>query len=188
MKFLIILFVLMLINLPLMAYNDNHYNSGTVTKSESATQVTYKWTLTVPALGDSIGSWHSPALFIADCNSADGVVYAVGTAGSGTEDHNIIYHFSLDNARDTWATTTPHTLDQLGGTAVLDTIGYEQGANDMKFSLTRWLVVEYDGQAGNESNRAFTFVIAMTKDLTLTDSAANFTLLSRTATDNGTNP
>jgi len=164
------------------------YNVGTLTKSETATQVTYRWDLTVPALGDSAGSWHSPPMLIADCNSADGYTYAVGTAGAGTEDVNLIYHLSLDNARNYWTTVTPADYDALGGTAVVDTIGYEEAADSAIFSVAQWLVVEYDGQASNESNRAFVFVVALTKDLTLTDNAANYTRLARIATGNGTNP
>jgi len=165
------------------------FNVGTLTKSETATQVTYRWDLTVPALGDSAGSWHSPPMFIADCNSVDGYCYAVGTAGAGTEDVNLLYHFSYDNSRNLWfGAVTPHNFDALGGTAVHDTVGIESTANVGAFHNGIWWVVEYDGQATNESNRAFVFVATFTKDLTLTDNAANFTRLARIATGNGTNP
>ena len=191
MRFLICLLLLaiLLFASPVFSYNDQHYNAGTLTKSETATQVTYKWTLTIPALGDTIGDWHSRPMFIADCNAVDGYVYGVGTAGAGTEDHNLLYHFSYDNSRNYWfGAVTPHNFDALGGTAVHDTIGIESTANVGAFHNGIWFVLEYSGQASNESNRAFTFVATFTKDLTLTDNAASPRKLARTATGSGTNP
>ena len=166
----------------------DHYNAGTITTYESHTSVTYVWALTVPAGGDSIGSWHSRPMYIADCNAVDGYAYAIGTAGAGTEDVNILYHFSYDNRTTWYGAVTPADLDAVGGTAKHDTIGINSGVNTHAFHNGRWLVVEYDGQTGNESNRAFKYVVTMTKDLEVSDSSGGYIELGRYATKNNTNP
>ena len=180
----LVVFALALIG-PVMAAD--HYNAGTIAVYESNTQITYVWTFTCPLDGDSTGSWHSRPMYIADCNAVDGYVYSNGTAGTGTEDANIIYHFSPDD-RTTWWSTTPADLDAQGGVAKTDTIGINSGTNDIYFHASRWLVVEYDGQTGNESNRLYTYVVTMTKDLTMSDNAGGYVKMGRYATGNSTNP
>ena len=166
----------------------DHYNQGVITPYDSYTSVVYVWKMTVPAAGDSIGSWHSQPMWIGDCNDVDGYCYAVGEGTAGTEDINLIYHFSYDN-RTTWFTAvTPHNYDALGSTAVHDTMGIESTANVGAFHNGRWLVVEYDGQATNESNRLFTYVVTMTKDATITDNAGGYVKLGRYANKSETNP
>jgi len=186
-KFIFALIVLALVFLgPVQAAD--HFNAGTIAVYESHTSITYVWTLTVPALGDSAGSWHSRPMYIADCNAVDGYYVAFGTAGAGTEDHNILLHYSYDN-RTTWFTAiTKHNMDALGATAVHDTLGIESTANVGAFHNGRWLVAEYDGQASNESNRLFTFVATMTKDLEVPNSSGGYIKLGRYATKNETNP
>jgi opacity protein-like surface antigen len=166
----------------------DHYNAGTIVIYESHTSIVYKWTMTVPAGGDSTGSWHSRPMFIADGNAVDGYVMAVGTGTAGTEDANILYHFGYDNRTTWYSAVTPADLDAVGATALHDTIGINSGTNTHEFHNGRWLVVEYDGQTGNESNRLFTFVMHLTKDATVTDNAGGYVKLGRYATKSETNP
>jgi hypothetical protein len=183
--FALVISVLVLVG---QAFSADHYNAGTITIYESHTSITYVWKMTVPDGGDSTGSWHSRPMYIADCNDVDGYVYAIGTGTAGTEDANVIYHFSYDNRTTWYGAVTPADLDAVGATAKYDTIGVNSGVNTHEFHNGRWLVVEYDGQTSNESNRLFTFVMTLTKDLTVSDNAGGYVELGKYATKNETNP
>ena len=185
MILLLVVFALALIS-PVMAAD--HYNAGSIAKYESHTSLTYVWTFTSPLNGDSIGSWHSRPMLIADCNVADAYTYAAGTAGAGTEDVNILYHMSYDNRTNWFGAVTPAGFDALGATAVHDTIGTELGSTTIAWHQGRWLVVEYDGQATNVSNRLFTFVLTATKDNVISDNAGGYVRIAKYATKNNTNP
>ena len=60
--------------------------------------------------------------------------------------------------------------------------------NTIAFHNGRWFVVEYAGQATNESNRLFTYIVTFTKDLEVADNAGGYVKLGRYATKNETNP
>ena len=185
MILLLVVFALALIS-PVAAAD--HYNAGSIAKYESHTSLTYVWKVTVPALGDSAGSWHSRPMLIADCNDVDGYTSAFGTAGAGTEDVNILYHMSYDNRTNWFGVVTPAGYDSVGATVIHDTIGTELGANTIAFHNGGWLVVEYDGQASNPSNRLFTFIVTMTKDLEIADNAGGYVRIAKYATKSNTNP
>lgn len=143
------------------AANTDRYYQGTVTPVDIGyTQVGYQWSVTIGA--DSSDQLHSDAMFIGDCNSADGMVVAIVSAVS---DVNVFYHYSIDGV--TWFTTvTVSGLDATSSTAKQDTIGYQAGANDIAFSAANWLIVEIDGgSTACNSAEVVTITFAFTKDL-----------------------
>ena len=139
----------------------DNYNQPTTTIQESFSYVHYKFQTS--AMGDSTGSYHCQPIFIGDCNDADGRVSVDMYNGTGTEDANILYHFSDDLA--TWESTTPADLDNCTTTAKFDTIGIEEGTDDPKFHTHKWMVIEVDGQSGNPSDTYLWINLHLTKDI-----------------------
>jgi len=139
----------------------DNYNQPTVTIQEGVSYVHYKFQ--TAAMADSTGSYHSPPLFIGDCNDVDGRVSVDMYNGTGTEDANIIYHFSQDLA--TWESTTPADLDNCTTTAKYDTIGINSGTDDLKFHVNKWMIIEVDGQTGNPSDTYLWINLHLKKDV-----------------------
>jgi hypothetical protein len=107
-------------------------------------------------------SYHSRPIFIGDCNDNDGRIVAIQYNGTGTEDTNIILHFSSDLAN--WESTTPDGLDACTITLKADTLGYETGADDPKFHTHNWMIIEADGQTGNPNDTYITVIVTFKKD------------------------
>jgi len=131
---------------------------------EDYTTVVYKFVVYFD--GSDTENYHTPPLYIGDCNAVDGYTYGIMDAAG---DVNIIYHFSADD-RNNWETTTPAGHDAQSNTAKTDTIGIEAGTNDIKFHNARWLVIEADGQASNDGD-VLTFIVKLTKDLSILNDA-----------------
>lgn len=148
---------------------------------ETATTVTYVFKATWI---DSSDHLHSKPFFIADMNAVDGYCRAITNAAS---DVNPVYHFSYDN-KNTWTTTTPHTLDALSSTAVGDTIGIELAVNDITgFHTGVWMVVEFqDGSTALNDDEYCIWTAVFTKDGTYLQGSIE--LIAEFATGSYTNP
>ena len=157
-KLIAILFLILFTN---FLWAGDNYFQGTVTIYEGYSYVAYKW-VTPAVMTDSTGSYHSPPLYIGDCNDEDGYVSADASDGLVTEDKKFYYHFSSDLA--TWTTVTVADLDQLITTQINDTIGIEIGVNNIPFHNSLWLVIECDGQTGNPDDSYAWIVLHLKKD------------------------
>ena len=131
MKKLIFVFILAFA-VGLFAADTDRYYQGTVTKTETATTVEYKWVVTIGA--DSSDQLHSPPLRIVDSNNA-GFIRAVVSAAS---DVNVYYHYGYGN---NWiATVTATNLDATSSTAKYDPL-----TTAYSFRCAEWVVLEIDG-------------------------------------------
>ena len=174
--------ILAFVAIPAMAANTDVYNVGTVINLKSdklssyanacayldeGDYVVYVFKSTI--VSDSSNQRHSKPFYIGKCNSVDAYARGITSAASNI---NVIYHFSYDN-RNTWTIVTPATFDALSSTAVGDTIGYEDGAQEAAgFHTGIWLVVEFDG-GGTEVNigEAVTWTGVFQKDGTYVQGA-----------------
>jgi hypothetical protein len=163
-KLLTSLFVALLI--VTSAFSADVYNAGTVTKQESATQVTYTWVVTFnDVTTDSTDNVHSPAIFIADCNDVDGVWFS--KSANSAVDADGFLHFSSDNSNWVIGTTDADLNDAFNTTTgETDTVGIAEGANQLFFHQSHQMVIELDGQNTNdlENEYEITVIVSFTKD------------------------
>jgi len=142
------------------------YNAGTVTKYESATQVTYKWVVTFnDVTSDSTDNVHSPSLFIADLNDVDGV-WLSKSENAGVDADGFL-HFSSDNTNWVVGTTDADLNDAFNTTTgETDTVGIAEGDNQLFFHQGAQMVIELDGQNTNdlENEYEITVIVSFTKD------------------------
>lgn len=166
MKFLSKLSVLVILLIGLMAvqsFGATDLFNNDVTIDETFSTVVVKYTFT---FADSSDKYHSKPFFIADCNDADGYIWAVQSA---VGDANVVFHFSptdnIANETGIWSTSTPADLDALSNTAKFDTIGVEQNADIIQYHNARWMVVEVlGGSATNADGNVVTIYMMFTKD------------------------
>lgn len=130
MKKFIVLLLLMAI--PLFAANTDRFYQGTVTVTETASKVVYKWVVTIV---DSSDQYHSPPLFIGDCNysmKASAIV-------SAASDINVYYNFGT--GKIWWARVTASNLDTVSSSYKYDT----QTVSLYSMSRANYVVLEIDG-------------------------------------------
>lgn len=159
-----IFIVLLLFAVVSFGANTDRFYQGTVTENTVGfTQPGYTWVVTL--VQDSTDQLHSPAIFIGDMNSTDGYVTAITSAAS---DINVIYHCSADGV--TWYTAvTPADFDALSNSTVQDTIGIEEGTDDIAFHIANWLIIEVDGGSSAANlGETVTLTLAFNIDFTLT--------------------
>ncbi len=155
MKYLFVFITIILFVISVSAQNTDVYNVGRVidlnyTALSVADDVcayyvkgnqvfyTFKTTQGTDNGSDQV---HSKPFYIGDCNKADG--FARVTT-SGTDDVDVIYHFSWDN-RNTWQTITPATLNNIGSTAKGDTLGIQAGVDQKAgFHGATWMIIEIE--------------------------------------------
>jgi hypothetical protein len=109
-------------------------------------------------LTDSIGSFHSPPIYVGDCNNVDAYVSAKTNA---TSDINVLYHVSNDLTN--WTAVTPAGLDACSNTAKIDTIGASD-SNASMFHHNNYLILEVDGQTGCNTTDRLTLWVNFKKD------------------------
>jgi hypothetical protein len=146
-------------------FGADKYNCGTVTKTESRTQVSYKWVFDFTTYTtDSTDNLHSKALFIPDCNDADGLIYLV--SANANTDVDFFLHYSNDNSTWKIGTTDADLNDAAGTTVTVDTVGQAENANALKFHQGTQLVIEADGQNTNDLENGYdiTVIVTFTKD------------------------
>lgn len=115
---------------------------------------------------DSTGNYYSEPINLAGLNVSDGYIQVLHTNVTGTEDIDVTLQYSFTKSNfGTWTTgTADANLTQLtGGTAVYDTLGIADGADQILFHSSVWLRVKYDGQSGNPSATQVTTYLWFTK-------------------------
>ena len=197
MKKLIVLFItVMLVSIVSSAdiFNNGKVINGNLTPLPASTvnyvayfedygHITYIWNFTYV---DSSDNYHSRPLYIGNANISDGYVNAVQSA---TGDANIIYHFAADN-RTTWLATTAADMDAVSNTAKQDTIGINNGTDDIAFHAGRWLVIEAaSGSSTNQDDNVLTFVVKLKKETpSPVKSNGDWVRMARIAKVSNTNP
>ena len=105
---------------------------------------------------DSSDSYHSPPIYIGDCNATAGFIRAKQSA---TGDANVILHYAADD-RNTWETVTPAALDAVSNSEKATTLTGQQ------FTNGRWLVIECaGGGANNQDGNVMTVTVELLKDM-----------------------
>ncbi len=126
----------------------------TVKKRETETRVIYYGTVTFES-GNLEDSYYTQFFQIDDCNASgkDGLYPTIGGVCSdvtGTEDVNILAHYSFDP--DTSIASTLNSgviIDNLTTTMQIDTINYYDGSVDAYFQGSRYMRLIFDGQTSN---------------------------------------
>jgi hypothetical protein len=154
MKLLNLLLAFLLVIVPIVnLFPADNYNQTTDVFNESPVSVTYKVTFT---MSDSTGNYYSESLYIGDANTSDGSIYISQLNVAGTEDVDYTLQTSHDGSSN-W-TTAADELTQVGTTAINDTLGIIDGANDWNFHNKPWLRIKADGQAGNPQTTVTIYV------------------------------
>ena len=178
MKYLFVLFIIILFVISAPAADTNVYNVGAVynlsyTALPTTTgdvcayyvkgnQVWYTFR-TYQMTDNGSDQIHSKPFYIGDCNIGDGYVRGITSAAA---DVDVIYHFSYDNC-NTWVTITPGDLNALSSTAVGDTLGIQDAVNDaVGFHAGTWMVVEIEEDGSGATYDSSEYVV-MTFNFTL---------------------
>ena len=149
---------------------------------EDPTTVTYFWQFTFV---DSSDNYHSRPLYIGDCNTSDGYISAIQ---STTGDANIVLHYSNDD-RTKWIAVTPADLDAVSSTMKGDTLGYNEGGNDLVFHSSRWLVVEAaSGSSTNADDNVMYITVRLIKTTPTAMYNDQFVRFAKIATSSKTDP
>jgi hypothetical protein len=123
------LFVILLLAVAPAVMAATHANQ-TVSTVERTGKLMYSGTVTF-ADSASGAIYYTQAMYIGAVNAVDGYGYYI-CSEAGTEDVNVTYEYSFD-AANWFAGTTDSDLDALGTTAVWDTVGIVQGADEVKY-------------------------------------------------------
>lgn len=136
--------------------------STTIYHKEGDTWVLYYGTATFGS--DSTANVTTAAMDISDCNLNYGGIQCYFTNGAGTEDANGIIMYSNDPAADlTYFSSTTYTgLDQIQVTTKEDTLGINNGTDD-QFKRSKWMVLKFDGQAGNPEGSVVNWFVFLHK-------------------------
>jgi len=110
-------------------------------------------------LTDSIGSFHSPPLYVGDMNNSDCYITAITNA---TSDINVLFHLS-SNLKN-WTAVTPAGLDACSNTAKIDTLGCSDASSTL-FHHMNYLIIEVDGQTGCNTTDRLTLTLNFQKDI-----------------------
>lgn len=129
------------------AVADTYDNSVKV--RETATSIIYYGTIQFTT-GDSISNHFTQFFQIDDCNQSDAYIWAVCSNVAGTEDVNVIAHYSANTDTSILSSlNSGNILDQVQTTMKCDTLNVYAGAHDTYFSGARWCRLNFDGQTGN---------------------------------------
>jgi len=120
------------------------------------------WKIGPFTMTDSTGNYYSKAIPIGGKNVSDGFISIRHTNIAGTEDINVSlqYDYQSKLPGGSWtAGTTDPTLDQLtGGTTKNDTLGIAAGVDQLLYHNSTFMVVKFDGQAGNPQTTVTAYV------------------------------
>lgn len=142
------LIVMMLVASSLFAVADTYDN--TVYVRETSTLLIYYGTVTFTT-SDSISNHYTQFFEISDCNQYPAYIWATCTNVAGTEDVNILPHYSVNT--DTSIVSSLNSgiaIDQLTATTMqADTMTVHTGVYETRFAGSRFCRLNLDGQTGN---------------------------------------
>jgi len=163
----------------------DHYNGTTTLYDYDVGHLTYRGTVTFTT-ADSAGSFHTKPMFIGNANDADGfLITDVSTGYAAASD--IIVKLKYSNDLTTWFEVTDGEQDLDAVEERADTLGQEDGNNDLYFHSFNWLVLEFDGQTANVAASVLTWTVQLKPDVAVLTNGQPYKV-GAVATRSNTNP
>ena len=145
-KNIIVFIFVLLVSFGISFGVETNYNE-TVSPSHQPGKLIYQGNVTFSDSGNG-DIYYTQAMLVAPVTYSDGLARFV-CSEVGTEDVNVFIEYSYDNVTY-YAGITPADLDAVGATAVIDTIGTEEGAAQIKHRTAVWMRFKFVvGQAMN---------------------------------------
>lgn len=117
--------------------------------------VQYTGTVT---FADSAANYHTKPFFIGNANYYDGRITTDFTTGYAAAS-DVIVKYKFSNDRINWVETADSDMDLDANEEQADTLGMDDGVNDLNFHNSIWMIIEFDGQTANVTNSVITWTV-----------------------------